>query len=158
MDHTEIRLSNRYYDMYGSDATMENLTWSTDRILITCEDYFRDKVRKLLVGVLSLETGGPLVLKLALDVFMDVDDSALRSLAQNLQNLWMKDVPGENVGAIVSYLKGALLLLANCNCLSTDTVRLLNDTFYLAECDKFTNLKAPKFESDWTADHSRSRM
>jgi len=158
MDHTEIRLSNRYYVMYGSNATVENLTWSTDRILNTCEGAFRDNVRELLSGVLSLKTGGPLVLKLALDIFIDIDDSALRSLTQNLQNLRMKDLLGENVGTIVSYLEGALLLLENFNRLSTDTVRLLNDTFYLTECDKFTNFKASNGGFDGTADRHRSRI
>ena len=38
LDETEIRLSNRYYAMYGSSATVENLAWSADGILSTCED------------------------------------------------------------------------------------------------------------------------
>jgi len=41
----------------------------------------------------------------------------------------MKDIPGENVGVIISYLKGALLLLHNCNKMPTDVMELLNDTF-----------------------------
>ena len=52
-----------------------------------------------------------MVLKLMLDIIMDVDDSALHALTQSLQTLRLKDVPGENVCNAVSYLKGALLLL-----------------------------------------------
>ena len=81
------------------------------------------------MGASALEAGGPLVLKLALDIVMDIDDSALQSLTQNLQSLRMKDVPGENVGVVVSYLKGALLLLGNCGKIPTDVMGLLNDTF-----------------------------
>jgi len=59
----------------------------------------------------------------------------------------MKDVPGENVGTIVSHLKGALLLLANCNCLPTDIVGLINDTFCSAECSEFMDfIKAIYFQ------------
>ena len=64
-----------------------------------------------MVGTNTMEMGGPLVLKMMLDIIMDVDDSALRALTQSLQTLHLKDVPGENVFTAVSYLKGALLLL-----------------------------------------------
>ena len=50
-------------------------------------------------------------MKKMLDIVMDIDDLALQSLTEGLQNLRMKDVPGENVEMAVSYLKGALLLL-----------------------------------------------
>ena len=92
---------------------VENLSWSSDRILNTCKDLLRDKVREELVGVSTLESGGTLVLKKKLDIMMDVDDAALRLLTESLQNLRIKDVPGENVGTVVSYLKGALVLLQN---------------------------------------------
>ena len=44
-------------------------------------------------------------------IVIDVDDSALRLLPESLQNLIIKDVPGENVGMVVRYLKEARLLL-----------------------------------------------
>ena len=90
---------------------MENLAWSSDRILNTCEDSLCDKVREGLIGVSELESGGPLVLKKMLDIVMDVDDSALKSLTEALQNLRMKDVPGDNVGTVVSYLKGGSIAI-----------------------------------------------
>ena len=52
-----------------------------------CEDSLRDKVREGLVGVSELESGGPLVLKKALVIVMDVGDSALRSLIEALKSL-----------------------------------------------------------------------
>ena len=59
----------------------------------------------------TLEMIGPIILKIMLDIIMDVNDSALGVLTENLQNVRMKDIRGENVSTIVSYLKGALLLL-----------------------------------------------
>ena len=53
----------------------------------------------------ELESGGSLILKKILDIVMDVDDSVLQSLMESIQNLRMKDVPGKNVGTLVSYLK-----------------------------------------------------
>ena len=50
----------------------------------------------------------------------------------------MKDTEGKNVATVVSYLKGALLLLKNCADLPTDTHGLLNDIMTSASNDAFT--------------------
>ena len=71
-------------------------------------------------------------------IVMDVDDSVLRLLMENLQTLWMKDVPRENVGTVVSYLKGALLLLYCFSTIPTDAMGLLNDVIVLADYTSFT--------------------
>ena len=133
IDEATIKRSNSYYARYGADWSAENMSWSSDRILNTCEDLLRDKARKGLVGVSALESGGPLVLKKTLDIVMDVDDTALRLLTESLQHLRMKDVPGKKVGTVVSYLKGDLLLLQNCSAISTDTMGLLNDVMSSAD-------------------------
>jgi len=99
--------------MFGTDATIENLSWSSDRIMNSCKVPLRDKVRESLLGMNTLEMGGPIILKIMLDIIMDVDDSARQVLMEILQNIWIKDIKGENAGTIVSYLKGALLLPQN---------------------------------------------
>ena len=104
-----------------------------------CKNMLRNKVREQLLGVTPLESGAPLVLKLMLDIVMDVNDSTLRFLTQNLQTLWMKDVPGENVGTIVSYLKGHYFYLKNCKKMPTYVMVLLNDTLYSTACDEVTD-------------------
>ena len=78
---------------------------SQDKILDTCKYYLCNKELEQLIGVPPLKMGGPLVLKLILDFFMEVEDSALRHLVQSIQVLWMEDVPGGNVLTVVSYLK-----------------------------------------------------
>ena len=70
---------------------------------------------------------------------MDVYDAALRLFAESLQNLRMKDVPDENVGTVVRYLKGALLLLQNCSAIPTDIMGLLNDVVSSVDCNDFTD-------------------
>ena len=66
---------------------------------------------------------------------MDVEYSALRSLVQSLQTLCMKDIEGKNVGKVVSYLKGTLLLLKNCAELPTYTHGLLSNSITSATND-----------------------
>jgi len=107
VDIATIRQSNRYNTEYGTDHTVENLTWLSDRILNMRDVTPRDKVRESLVGILPLDVGGPIVLKIMLEIIMDT----LQSLTQSLQTLRMKDMAGENVGTVMSHLKGALILL-----------------------------------------------
>jgi len=56
---------------------MENLSWSQNIILNLCEKPLRDKVRESIFGMSTFEMGRPIILKIILDVIMDVDDSAL---------------------------------------------------------------------------------
>jgi len=98
------------------------------------------------VGVDALEKRGSLVLKLVLDIIMDVDDSALRALTQSLQILFLKEVPGENVYTT----KGVSLLLNNCSELPADTMVLLNDTMGSADCDEFSVfMRSVYFDHKW---------
>lgn len=138
VDETTIRWIIAYYARYRATWLVENLLWSTDMVLNTCEESLKDKVCEGLVGVLEMEIGGPLVLKNMLGIVMNVDDDALRSLIENLQSLRMKDFPGENVGTVVSYLKGVLLLLENCEAIPMDAMSLLNDVMSSADCQEFT--------------------
>ena len=64
LDETTIKLSNSYYAKYGSSWSVENLSWSSDYILNTCDDSLRDKAREGLV--------------------MNVDDATLCSLTEGL--------------------------------------------------------------------------
>ena len=80
-------------------------------VLNICDELLKDKVREGLVGVSEMESGEPIALKKTLEFIMDVNHAALRSLTEALQNLRMNDVTGENLGTVVSYLKGGLLLL-----------------------------------------------
>ena len=111
LEESTIRQSNSYYAQYGAVHTVENLSWTKDKLLESCEEPLRDKLREGLVGVSSIEKGGPLIFKHMLDLIMDVDAAALRSLTQSLQTLCLQDIPCKDVSIASSYLKGVLLLL-----------------------------------------------
>ena len=85
VNKSEVRLSNRCYNQYGTEATVENLVWSADRIIDTCDDNLSNKVWEGLVGVSPLESGGPRVLELMFDVVVDMDDAALCALNEGIQ-------------------------------------------------------------------------
>ena len=62
----------------------------------------RNKILERLVGVDVLELGGPLTLKLMLDIIMDVNKSTLRALTQSLQNPYLRNVTSENACTALS--------------------------------------------------------
>ena len=90
----EVLVSNIYYLQNGSDYSVDNLVWTNDRLLNTYEGPLCNKILERLLGVDAMEIGGLLVLKLMLDIIIDVDNSTLRTLTQSLQTLCLKDVPG----------------------------------------------------------------
>jgi len=127
-----------YYAKYGNTYSVENLAWSGDQILGKRNGALRGKVREGLIGVSDLEAGGNLVFKMMLGIVMNVEDISLRSLTQSLQKLRLMDVPGENFGTAVSYLKGALMLLQHCDAVPMDTMGLLNEVMCSSDCGEFS--------------------
>lgn len=74
-------------------------------------------------------------MKKMLDIIMDVDDSAIRALIQNLQVLRMKNVPRENMGMVEKILKESLIFIQKCKVTLTDIIGLMNSTMCSAYCD-----------------------
>jgi len=137
---------------------VENLTWFSDRILQTYEEPLRNKILEGIVGILLMESGGPLILKLMIEIIMDVNNSALHTLTTSFQNFRLKDEPGENVYKAVSYLKGALMLLQNCSEHPTDTMGLLNDIMISVDCNKLSGFMNSVYydhkRKTWLINHS----
>ena len=79
-----IRHLSCYYTMYSTDGLAESFAWEADRILNSCEDSLRNKVREILLGISLLESGGPLMIKIMLNIVMDVDNITLCVLIENL--------------------------------------------------------------------------
>ena len=102
LDEAIIKQSNRRYVKWVSAGSVENLAWGSDRILSSYEDSLKYKVREGLTGVSPMESRGLSVLYTTMNIMMDIDDSALRSLTEHFQVLRLTYVPGENVETIVS--------------------------------------------------------
>lgn len=137
LDETTIYLSNAYYVRFEADYLVDNLAWSNDRRLNTCDDTLRDKVREGLVGLSEMESGELIVWKKTIEFIKVFDNAALKSLIESLHNLCMKDVAGDSVGIVVNYLSGVLLLLKNCLAIPTNVNGLFNDVIVLIDCDEF---------------------
>ena len=87
VDMDDIKASSRYYSKFGADYVVENLQWSKDRILATCDATLRGKMCEGLTEISGLEQGGPLVFQMMLEVVMYVDDSSLRSMTERIKTV-----------------------------------------------------------------------
>ena len=58
LDESTIRQSNSYYARYGAVHTVENLSWTEDKLLESCKEPLCDKLREGLVGVSLTENRG----------------------------------------------------------------------------------------------------
>ena len=56
----EVRKSIRYFKRFGKHYVIQNLAWSADMLLKSCEQDLRDKVAERLMLVSEDEKGGPL--------------------------------------------------------------------------------------------------
>ena len=56
IDKETVRVSNRYYSRFGEEYLVENLLWSSDRILQTCEEPLRNKILEGIVGISPMDS------------------------------------------------------------------------------------------------------
>ena len=80
LEKVEINQSSKYYSEYGAKWTSEKIAWLLDMILNMCDDALRNKLRDGLVGVSPLKSSDPLVLKLMLDIIIDINETNLHAL------------------------------------------------------------------------------
>ena len=77
-----------------------------------------------------------------LNIVMDVDDSVIRLLTQNLQTLRMEGVPGYNMGTMVNHLEGYFPLLETLG--TYQRMQLLNNIIFSTACDDFCGFMKKK--------------
>jgi hypothetical protein len=122
----EVKESNKYYSQYGLRFTVENLVWSEARVLNSLEPRLQSKILDKLRATPAVSRGGPLALKLALDVILDLTPDNLHAMSEAIRTLKLADFPGEHIGKAIAYLRGTILILRNCKSLMDD-----NSLFYL---------------------------
>ena len=85
-----------------------------------------------------VECDGPLAFHHMIQLILSVEDQAISSLVRKIQEMRLKDFPGENVSTAASYLRGVILLLENCKEIPTDLMGLLNEIFTSASTADFS--------------------
>lgn len=132
-----VKLANQYFMEYGEDFHGENIVWSGEKILNSCDATLRDKLIESTRGWDEMHKGGPTYLKLLMNLIVATSEKSLRSLLDKVAKLKLTDFNGEDVNKAVSFLRGALLILRDNNALPSDFCTLLIKIFKQTSCEDF---------------------
>ena len=136
-DMNTVKLANQYYMEYGQDYHGENVAWSGEKILNSCDETLRDKLIESTRGWSSLHKGGLTYLKLLMGLIVATSKKSLRSLLNKIASLKLTDFNGEDVGRAVSFLRGANLILKDNDGLPSDFLTLILNIFRETTCLTF---------------------
>ena len=132
-----VKLANQYFYEYGQDYHGENVAWSGEKILNSCDESLRDKLIESTRGWSPLHKGGPTYLKLLMGLIVATSKKSLRSLLNKVSSLKLTDFNGEDVGRAVSFLRGASLILKDNDALPSDFLTLVLNIFCETTCTTF---------------------
>ena len=133
-----VKLANQYFYEYGQDYHGENVAWSGEKILNSCDETLRDKLIESTRGWSPLHKGGPTYLKLLMGLIVATSKKSLRSLLNKVSSLKLTDFNGEDVGRAVSFLRGASLILRDNDALPSDFLTLILNIFKQTTCAPFS--------------------
>ena len=82
-----VRKSNKFYYLYGKEYHAENVKWSGEKVLASCDASLRDKILEETQEYKSSEKGGPVYFKIMMDFVIATSDTAMRSVVNRINNL-----------------------------------------------------------------------
>ena len=101
-----VQKATAYFIQFGKEYHRENVIWSGEKILNSCDGELRDKLVESTRTWDKKYVGGPTYLKLLLGLILSTSEKSLRSLTDKLQVLCITDFPGENASKAVSFIGG----------------------------------------------------
>lgn len=131
------KMANQYFIEYGEDYHGENVIWSGEKILNSCDSTLRDKLIESTRGWEAKHKGGPTYLKLLMGLIVATSEKSLRSLLDKVGTLKLTDFNGEDVNKAVSFLRGATLILRDNQALPSDFYNLIIKIFKNTTCEDF---------------------
>ena len=132
-----VKRATQYFYEYGQEYHGENVAWSGEKILNSCDETLRDKLIESTRGWSALHKGGLTYLKLLMGLIVATSKKSLRSLLNKVSSLKLTDFNGEDVGRAVSFIRGAGLILKDNDALPTDFLTLILNIFRETTCATF---------------------
>ena len=108
-----IKRSTEFWLLSGGDYHVEDVCWSGEKILASCDDILREKVLESVQTIPSIYRGGPLFFYNMISFVTTTSDQAMFVVVDKLNRFRLSDFDGENVLVAVSFLRGAIQLLSN---------------------------------------------
>lgn len=108
-----VKKSSEFWMLSGGDHHVENVRWSGEKILDSCDEPLREKILESTHSLPQIFHGGPVYFFYMMSYVTTTSDQAMRCVVDKLHKLRLTDFDGEDVRRAVTFIRGAHQLLAN---------------------------------------------
>lgn len=151
----QVERSNQAYRFWGDEIALENLNWTQDLLLNSCESTLHNEVANKIYASPEENRGGPLVLYHIIQLTVKTNDRTARAIVNKLQQFKLAKIPGENVNTAIAIVRSAVIRLRVANCLPDDMHHIVLDIFLSSTVFAFRShfhtletIESPKVK-DW---------
>ena len=141
LSEAQVRLSNQAY-AENSDSRLhpQNLSWSQDLLLSSCDASLRADLEHRLISIPENEQGGPLILHMVLNQLMSTTHEAARNIIRRLETHSVTDYPGENIANFCATFNNAVMRLSVSGHVPTDIANIFFIQLQTCTVPKFLSL------------------
>lgn len=122
----DVITSCKHYIAYGSDFQVENLKWTYDAILNSCDKALRVILQSKMLKCPELKFG-PIVFWFLIQQLTSADDSTIRAVTEEMTKINIADTPGQSITAAVAQIRAAINWLERVNMVPKDIVPIIKD-------------------------------
>lgn len=136
----QVLLSSEFYYKFSKkQLDQENLEWTMDLLLNSCDLELQKIVQSKLLMLPRTQRGGPTTFMLIVTQIIHSNDNISRALTSRLDHYKVTSVPGENIETVVSYINAICDRLDCCGKLPHDIEKMILTILDSCTVPKFTN-------------------
>jgi hypothetical protein len=136
----EVTLHCELILFYSKPFDVENLHWSADKLLASCDLELEKKVQEKIKLLPKWQHRcGPILFKVMMDLILLTNEDGIHAIINFVRNLKLKDQTGENVTEVASLLRGAVTFLQNNKAVPTDIMEVAHKIMRECSTDAFVS-------------------
>ena len=137
----EVIASCDYMMSFGSDFQVENIKWTYDAILNSCDKSLRNILQSKMLKCPGKKFG-PVVYWFLIDQLTSADDTIIRSIIDELTNINIADSPGQSITAAVAKIRSAIAWLERVKMVPNDVVPIIKNIMNTCNVPSFVSFFA----------------
>ena len=151
----QVKENSTMYFEYGNQVMGENLQWSKQLLLSSCEDSLRNKIESQMATLPSKHDTGPVAFFLIASIIVSTSQKIARALTSKLQFTRLYHFPGEDVEQMAATVRAAATRLRTANLLPGDmneiVLEIIDSSTIFAFRSTFHTLKtmSSPIVADW---------
>jgi len=136
----EVTLHCELILFYSKPFDVENLHWSADKLIASCDLELEKKVQEKIKLLPKWQHRcGPILFKVMMDLILLTNEDGIHAIINFVRNLKLKDQTGENVSEVASLLRGAVTFLQNNKAVPTDIMEVAHKIMRECSTDAFVS-------------------